>query len=268
MAISGHAGNSTLEGRDDALLARLAGFVEKTLVRYHRAQVRGVERVPGGGALYVGNHNSWTYTPDSLIFCAALYRRYGLDALPYGLAHSAPMNTPLMGGLLVRLGAVRASHHNAEALLERGRKVLVYPGGDVEAARPYRKRHHIVFDGRRGYVRLALRTGVPIVPVVAAGAHATTIVIDDLRWLARLLRVDTLLRVKVWPLTLSFPLGLTLGPPLFIPFPTRIIVEILDPVHFERVGEGAAADETYVTRCAEQVEQSMQRCLTRLAREL
>ncbi|MCA9671718.1 MAG: 1-acyl-sn-glycerol-3-phosphate acyltransferase [Myxococcales bacterium] len=258
-----------LDARDPQLIARMADLVSKTIVRYHRAEVRGVERVPAGGALYVGNHNSWAYTPDTVIFCDAVYRAHGVSAVPRGLAHSLPMKVPLLGPLLLRIGAVQANHGNAEALLARGDKVLVYPGGDVEAARPFRKRHQIDFDGRRGYVRLALRAKVPIVPVVAAGAHATTIVIDDLRWLASLLGVDKLFRLKVWPLTLSFPLGLTLGPlPLFIPFPTRILVELLEPITFERGGERAAADDAYVRACADRVEATMQSALTRLASEL
>lgn len=257
-----------LDGRDPQLIDRLADVVDNTVARYHRAEVRGVARVPAGGALYVGNHNSWAYTPDTLIFCSAVYRAHGLAAVPRGLAHSAPLKTPLLGALLVRIGAVQANHGNAEALLGRGDKVLVYPGGDVEAARPFRKRHQIVFDGRRGYIRLALRARVPLLPVVAAGAHATTIVIDDLRWLASLLRVDKLLRLKVWPLTLSFPFGLTVGPPLFIPFPARIIVELLEPICFSRGGERAAADDGYVAECAARVESTMQAALTRLAGEL
>jgi 1-acyl-sn-glycerol-3-phosphate acyltransferase len=143
---------------------------------------------------------------------------------------------------------------------------MVYPGGDLDAMRPFRHRNRIVFGGRRGYMRLALREGVPIVPVVAAGSHATFIIIDDLRWLARLLRADRCLRIKVWPLTLSIPWGLTLGPLFFyIPFPVRIRVEVLTPMRFARAGEEAASDEAYVGACAAEVEGAMQAALDRLS---
>jgi 1-acyl-sn-glycerol-3-phosphate acyltransferase len=167
------------------------------------------------------------------------------------------------------LGAVRASHDNGEKLLQRGEKVLVYPGGDEDALRPYRRRNEVVFGGRQGYIRLALRTGVPIIPVVAAGAHATFYVIDDLRWLAKLIGANRWGRFKVWPLTLSIPWGLTLGPLLpHIPWPTKILIEILEPFHFERTGPEAAADEAWVSECSRRVESTMQSTLYRLAAEI
>ncbi|MBI4954380.1 MAG: acyltransferase family protein [Myxococcales bacterium] len=258
----------SLENRDEGLIAAAVGFVEQTLGRYHRAEVRGVERIPPGAALYVGNHNSYTYTPDTYLFAAAAYRKHGIEAVPFGLAHEVIFSFPVVNQFLAPLGAVRASHQNGERLLGSGRKVLVYPGGDLDALRPYRHRNRIVFGGRRGYVRLALRAGVPIVPVVAAGAHATLLVLDDLRPLARAIGAERYLRTKVWPLSLSFPWGLTLGPPPpWLPYPARILMEVLPPVRFERTGPAAAADEAWVARCADAVERAMQAALTRLAIE-
>jgi 1-acyl-sn-glycerol-3-phosphate acyltransferase len=258
----------SLENRDPALIERLAGWVDAIGQLYFRARVRGLERIPPGAALYVGNHNAGMMTPDSFLFGAAVLRAHGVDAVPYGLAHEVGLSLPFIHQLVVRLGAVRASHDNARRLFARGRKVLVYPGGDFEAMRPFRDRNRIVFGGRRGYIRLALRHGVPIVPVVTAGAHSTFIVLDDGRWLARAIGADRLFRVKVWPLTLSLPWGLTMGPGLvYLPWPTRILIEALDPIHFERSGEEAARDDAYVRECAERVESTMQRALDRLVRE-
>ena len=259
----------SFDNRDERVIEWLARVVERTLVPYHRAEVAGVERIPSGGALYVANHNSYTYTPDTYIFALSALRAHGIDAVPYGLAHEVIYSLPPVNQVLAPLGAVRASHRNGERLLRAGKKVLVYPGGDVDALRPFRDRHRLVFGGRKGYVRLALRSGVPIVPVVTAGAHGTFVVLDDLRWLARAIGADRLLRVKVWPLTLSFPWGLTLGPPPpWIPFPAKILIEVLDPVVFDRSGADAADDEAYVARCASLVEEPMQAALSRLARRL
>jgi 1-acyl-sn-glycerol-3-phosphate acyltransferase len=213
----------------------------------------------------VGNHNAAVMTPDSFLLAAALYRRSGLRDLPFGLGHEVAICLPGVHQLIVPLGAVRASHDNAARLFARGHKVLVYPGGDYDSMRPFRHRNRIVFGGRRGYIRLALRCGVPIVPVVAAGAHSTFIVLDDMRWFARWSGLGRLFRVEVWPLALSIPWGLTWTPLLFfVPFPSRIRVEVLDPIRFDRTGPGAAADETYVAACACRVEQTMQHCLDRL----
>jgi 1-acyl-sn-glycerol-3-phosphate acyltransferase len=207
-------------------------------------------------------------TPDSFIFGSAVYGEHGIDAVPYGLGHEVAISLPVIHQIIVPLGAVRASHENAHRLFARDAKVIVYPGGDVDAMRPYRHRNRIVFGGRRGYIRLALREGVPIIPVVAAGAHSTMVIIDDLRWLAKLTRMDKLLRLDAFPLVLSIPWGVTLGPPVaYIPYPTRILIEVLEPIRFERRGTEAASDEPYVRQCAQRVESTMQEALDRLAAE-
>ena len=75
-------------------------------------------------------------------------------------------------------------------------------------------------------------------------------------------------RVKSWPVTLSVPWGLTpFPPPVYLPLPTRIRMEILDPIRFDRSGEDAASDDNYVSECAARVEGLMQATLDRLAGE-
>lgn len=257
----------SLENRDPRVIDRLVRWVRRPLFSYFRAEVRGVERVPPGAALYVGNHSSGMLVFDSFIFGAAVYEAHGIDAVPYGLGHEVAIQLPLVHQLIVPLGAVRASHENARRLFARGRKVIVYPGGDLDAMRRFRDRDRIMFGGRRGYMRLALREGVPVVPVIAAGSQETLVILDRRNWLAPL-GLDRLLRVKVWPTTLSLPWGLTPGvPPVYIPYPARILVEILPTVRFDRTGPDAADDEAYVGACAERLERTMQQALTRLARE-
>jgi 1-acyl-sn-glycerol-3-phosphate acyltransferase len=263
-----HLDLDDLEQRDPERVRLLVALTDRVLKPYFRAEVRGLERIPEGPGLYVGNHNAGLLTPDTFLFGAAVYHARGLVDVPYGLGHEVALALPGINQLVVPLGGVRASHRNAHRLFAAGRKVLVYPGGDVEAMRPYRHRDRVVFDGRTGYLKLALREAVPIVPVVAAGAHATFRILDDGRWLARWLRADCLLRIKVWPLTLCLPWGLVVGPGLFyLPWPTKILVEVLEPLRFERTGDAAAADEGYVRACADRVEGAMQAALTRLARE-
>jgi len=262
------ATDNDLELRDPARVESFARWVERFVARYHRAEVRGTERVPPGAALLVGNHNAGAWSADMFLLGTALYRAHGLEGTPYGLAHEVVLGLPGARQLLIPLGALRASHETARRVFDAGRRVLVYPGGDLEAMRPYRDRDRIVFGGRKGYVRLALRSGVPVVPVVAAGAHETFIVIDDLRWLARALHAERWLRVGVWPLTLCLPWGLTLGPMIpYVALPTRILIEFLEPIRFSRSGAEAAGDQAYVDECDRQVRETMQRALTRLAEE-
>jgi 1-acyl-sn-glycerol-3-phosphate acyltransferase len=146
--------------------------------------------------------------------------------------------------------------------------VLVYRGGDVETFRPFRDRNRIVFGAHRGYVQLAIEAGVPILPVVSAGAHATLVVLDDGVRVSHWLGLDRWLRVKVFPTVLSIPWGLTVGlPPPYVPYPTRIYMEFLPPIAFDRSGLEAAHDHAYVERCHEQAVGAMQSALTRLAAE-
>lgn len=257
-----------LDLRDPAWIARFVELAEPALRAWFRPVVRGLERIPPGGALYVGNHNGGLLSADTFVFGAAAFRAHGVDAVPYGLGHEVAISAPVLNEVLVPLGAVRASHANGEALLASGKKVLVYPGGDLDSMRPFRHRDRIVFGPRRGYVRLALRTGAPIVPVVAAGAHGTSIVLDDGRWLAKALRLDRLLRLEVWPITLSVPWGLVVGiTPPYVPLPTRIFLEVMEPIRFERTGPEAAEDAEYVEACHRRVHGAMQQTLLRLAAE-
>lgn len=257
-----------LDNRDPVWVDRFARWVVPPAARYFRADVRGLDRVPPGPALYVGNHSGGFLSPDTWIFFAAAYRELGIDAVPHGLAHEVALEFPGVHQVLSRLGAVRASPDNARRLFESGKKALVYPGGDLDAFRPSSLRDQVVFGPRRGYVRLALREGVPIVPVVAAGSHDTFRVLTDGKALAKMLGVRRLLRTDVLPIVLSLPWGLTIGAPLlYIPLRTRILIEALEPMRFDRTGEEAASDAAYVEVCHERVLGTMQAALDRLAKE-
>lgn len=255
-----------LGDRDEAFMERLLRQAERWLLPWHDAQVRGVEHVPPGPVLYVGNHNGATYSGDTWILAVHLWHHGGLDALPHGLAHDLILKVPVLGDTLRRVGVVPAHPDAALALLRAGRKVMVYPGGDFEALRPWSERNVVKFSGRRGFVRTALLAGVPIVPVAAQGAHETLIVIDDLPGLARAIGAARFLRMKVWPLAFTVPWGFTLGPtPPYIPLPARMRIEILPPVRFDRMGPEAATDESYVSACASTIEDLIQAAVFRMA---
>jgi 1-acyl-sn-glycerol-3-phosphate acyltransferase len=254
-----------LDQRNDLLIEKLSPYVNFILRNYFRSSVHGIYRIPHGPGLFVGNHNAALLTPDSFIFATEVCEKKGVQEVPYGLGHEITISIPLIQQLLVPLGAVRASHDCAHQLFLQNKKVLVYPGGDYDVMRPFRHRNKIVFGGRKGYIRLALREKVPIIPVVTAGAHSVYIIIDDMRWLAKLLRLDRIFRMNVFPLTLSIPWGLTLGPLIFfIPYPSKISIEILEPVYFKHTGTDAANDKSYVNDCANRVEGLMQSALDRM----
>jgi 1-acyl-sn-glycerol-3-phosphate acyltransferase len=256
-----------LDQRDPERIDLVYRALHGVLERWFHAEVRGIDRLPPGAALIVGNHNALIMTPESFLFGFAVYRERGIDDVPYGLGHEKAIGWPVINQILVPMGAVRASHENAAALFARGRKVLVFPGSEFDAFRSWRDRDRIRFGGRLGYIRLALASGVPIVPMVAAGAQETLIVLTDGQRIARALRADRWLRVKAWPISLALPWGLMLAPGPFLPWPSRILIEVLPPIRFDRSGPEAVADAAYVARCAATVEGAMQEALTRLAAE-
>ncbi|MDQ3036776.1 MAG: acyltransferase family protein [Myxococcota bacterium] len=258
----------SIDNRDRRAIERTVAFLEPLLEKFFHPVVRGLERIPAGPGLYVANHNGGVLFPDAYVLGATIYRRCGMEDLPYVLAHDMAVRTPIANEMMVPLGGVRASPENAHKLFAANRKVLVFPGGDVEALRPYRDRDKIVFGERRGYVRLAIQEGVPIIPSVTAGAHSGLFVLDDGGRVARFLGIDRSMRVKVCPIVISVPWGLTIGfPPPYVPVPTRMFMEILEPIAFDRSGPEAANDREYVEQCHQRVVGAMQDALTRLARE-
>jgi 1-acyl-sn-glycerol-3-phosphate acyltransferase len=182
----------------------------------------------------------------------------------YALAHSLVTVYPFIGRYVARWGALQASPEIAERTLRAGASVLVYPGGDVEVHRPYRDRHRIVFDGRSGFIRLAQKTGVPLVPVVASGGHDTYLPLSDGRGLAQALKLDNIARLHVLPISLAIPWGLNLGD-LFghLPLPAKIRIELLEPIDVAARFPG----ERGIQRGYEYVTLRMQEALTGLAAE-
>ncbi len=258
---------NSLENRDPRVLERFADIAGPILWKWFRPRVRGLNNVPSGGGLYVCNHSGGFMTPDTWILAVALTRELGTDDVPYALAHQVVMEAPLTNQMLPAMGAIAANPENAHRVFAAGYKVLVYPGGDLDAFRSSRDRARIVFGPRRGYVRLALREGVPIIPVVSAGSHDVWWVVSDGRWLSRLLRTHRFLRTDVLPITVSVPWGLTVGAPPFLPLPVRVFIDVLEPIYFERSGPEASDDASYVEQCHEHVVGVMQLALEQLVRE-
>ena len=248
-----------LDNRNEELIARLAGWIERVALPYHRARVDGVDNVPAGPALIVGNHSGATLSIDSFILAHALYERFGVDTVPYGLAHDMAVDLPILNHVLCQLGAVRASHENARAVFEAGRKLIVYPGGDVEAMRPYWRRDEVDFAGRVGFARLAIRQQVPIVPVAAQGAHGTLIVLHDFKSIARRIGLTDRTRIGVFPVSFLLPYGLWFGPtPPYFPLPAKIRISVLPAM-------APPTDEDHAERFAFEVERAIQDEVWRLA---
>lgn len=191
--------------------------------RWFGLDVQGWERLPPPPVLLVSNHSGGTVIPDAWGFLTAWYDRFGTDRVLHPLAHEIILSNPRTGPLLARLGALKGDPKVAQqALAQSRRDVIVMPGGDVDTWRPYRHRYRVCFGGRKGYARLALAAQVPVVPIANAGAHETLIVLARGERLARWMRLPRLARARVFPVHLSLPYGLAVGPWPHIPLPTTL----------------------------------------------
>ncbi|HMV65854.1 MAG TPA: 1-acyl-sn-glycerol-3-phosphate acyltransferase [Myxococcota bacterium] len=218
-----------LDQLDPELLTALARPVLRACEAWYGLEVRGLDLVPDGPALIAGTHDSGMTFLEAIGWGAACHLARP-DEVWHGLAHDGIVDLPGLGSLLVSLGTLRATPGNAAAALALGRKVVVFPGGNVEAFRPWSRRDEVDLAGRTGWVRQAVQARAPIVPVVFHGGHAGFRVLADNRWLAKLLRADRLLRVDTWPLMLALPWGLWLGPNFHLPLPVKVVTSFLPPV--------------------------------------
>lgn len=249
-----------LDRRDVRTIRRLLPVFEAFNRAYLRLSRDGLEHVPAGPALLVGNHNGGIAGPDLTCTLATLWRVRGPDAPLYALAHDFAMRqlTPL-GALLQRFGAVRACPENARRVLAAGGQALVYPGGDLDAYRRSRDRDRVILGERTGFVRVAQAAGVPIVPVVAQGAHRSAWIFNDGRRIARALDLPRWGRLERFPLALALPWGLGVGPwTPYLPLPFPVRLRILPPI--------TAAPDDDPRDVREHVRARMQAALDDLAR--
>jgi 1-acyl-sn-glycerol-3-phosphate acyltransferase len=232
---------------------------------YFRAEVHGLSNIPAEGPiLLVGNHSGGTLIADTFVFAQAFYDHFGPLRRFHQLAHDLVFRIPGARASLSRYGTVPASPENMERALERDAALLVYPGGDHETYRPSWESDKIDFAGRHGFARLAIEHGCAIVPVVAIGGQETALFLGQGRDLARRLRLDRLLRVKVFPAQVAPPFGLTIMDlPGRVPLPAKIVVRVLPKIDLKkRLGKDANPDDAY-----ELVTDRMQDALTDLAEE-
>lgn len=250
-----------LAERDPVYVATVLPFLKLAMRGYFRSQVRGMDRVPDGGVLMVGNHSGGILAMDVPIIAVKFFETFGPDRPLYCLAHDA-LFTGVNGPIMRKFGFVPAHREVADEVLASGAVTIVFPGGDYDSFRPTLQANVIDFDGRTGYIRTALRAGVPIVPVVSIGGQEAQFHLTRGRWLGQHSPLRKVMRSDLFPLTVGFPFGLVPAG-LNIPLPTKIVTEVLDPIditaEFGPDPDIAEVDEVVRTR--------MQAALDELARE-
>lgn len=262
-----HSLTPGLDLRDPALLKRLQPVLD-ALLTYFDPVVEGFELLPAEGPyLVVGNHSGGVYMPDFWAFMQKWLRERGTESPIYSLGFDFTFSLPLIGDFARRTGSVPASHANAGALLDAGHPVIVYPGGDEDDYRPWSERHRVDLHGRTGFIRLALRHGVPVVPLVAHGSHDAIIVVTRGEGIARCLGLEKL-RINVMPIVAGPPWGLAPAQVPTWPLPAKVTARVCKPIEWSHLGPEAAEDPVVVQRCYEEVLGRMQANLDELVEEL
>lgn len=247
----------SLDRRDPKVIQSLMPLWEWQYHHYFRVQTSGWQNVPREGkALFVGSHNGGLAAPDMFMMMYDWFRRFGYERTVYGLMHPQVWRvSPPLAHLAERTGAIMAHPKMAIAALRQGASVLVYPGGAEDTFRPHNLRDTIYFAGRKGFIKLALRENVPIIPIISCGAHDTLIVLADIykqirqlheKWgMPWLFNIDPV----VFPIYLGLPWGIAFGPLPHLPFPVQIHTRVCPPIIFDRYGQDAASDREYVDAC-------------------
>src|SRR5688572_682306 len=155
---------------------------------WFRYRFRHEERIPASPVLFVGNH-SGIGIADVLCLLGAWMAIHDGRRRVVGMMHQAFISAPVIGPIARAFGAVPAHRETAKGAFQRGHDVVCFPGGDLDACRPFHEARRVVFGPRRGYIHLALDAGVPIVPVATIGSHHTYTLLPGGAWISRATRM-------------------------------------------------------------------------------
>lgn len=213
---------------------------------WFRFRFEGAERVPAGPCIFVGNHSGIGIADILCLFDAG--PRFFPGRRMCGMMHDLFVKAPLVGHVSRAMGAVRAEPAAARDAIARGRDVVVFPGGNLDACRPMNRARDVIFGSRRGYVKLALETRAVVVPIATRGSHYTYLLLP---WIGTVIgsrfRKSGLGRDEVVPIPIMLPVTIVIGAlfafhvlPIFwlqiaiacllLPNPVPIRMRVLEPI--------------------------------------
>ena len=236
---------------------------------WFRLEITGWERVPERPCLVVGVHSGGALTMDAWTLVNAWWTHFEGRRLLHGTAHDVLLASPGLGDYFRAVGVIAANRRSVSTALAQGEDVVVWPGGEVDAMRSWRKRDVATLGGRTGFVKQAIRSGVPILPVATVGGHDTVFVLSEGKWLANALDKVTglkkTLRGANLPIIAGFPFPVAVEVlPAHLPLPAKIRTELLDPIEVDD-DPGRADDDAYVQAVYDRVEATIQSGMDRLA---
>jgi 1-acyl-sn-glycerol-3-phosphate acyltransferase len=211
-------------GRSERTRTLVRAIYEPIYSKWFRAEWEGLEEIPAeGGALLVANH-AGAIPSDAPVIMHGIEKELGRPV--YGLADYFFRTVPVVGTLWARSGGVSARPANAYRLLkEQQQLALVFPEGTKGTSKSFTDRYQLRRFGRGGFVEIAMRAGVPVIPIAVVGAEEAMPVV------LRLPSVARALGLPYFPITANV---LAMGPlGVVTPFPAKFKLRVLPPVSFD-----------------------------------
>lgn len=235
-------------GMDPVYRARLRPLLEFLFSRWWRVRIEGIEHIPERGpGLLVGNHGG-VIPFDAAMVAHAVETRHPAKRRVRFMIEDWFAMLPFASPLVARTGAARAHRDNAERLLRRGHIVGVFPEGTKGSLKYYKDRYKVQRFGRGGSVRLALRTGAPVIPFAVTGSEEIYPVIAKVNWLARIVGMGEL----------PIPANLALGPLGILPLPSKWQIRFGEPIDMGRTDPSDADNDLLVNQLIEDLRRRVQ----------
>jgi 1-acyl-sn-glycerol-3-phosphate acyltransferase len=240
-------------GRSERIRSLARRLYDPMYRHWFRAEWEGLEKIPtDGGALLVANHAA-AIPSDAPVIMHGIETE--LQRPVYGLADHLFKSAPVVGTLWARGGGVVAHPDNAYRLLnEQQQLVLVFPEGSKGPGKTYNERYRLRRFGRGGFVEIAMRAGVPVVPIAVVGAEESMPIVANVAPVAKAMNLPYL------PITANM---LVFGPLLGLVtyFPAKFKLKVLDPVHFDVPADQPRYSKSKVMDESEKIRQQIQDAL-------
>jgi len=245
-------------GRSERMRALARKAYDPVYRRWFRVEWEGLEKIPAdGGALLVANHAA-AIPSDAPVIMHGIETE--LQRPVYGLADHLFKSLPVIGTLWSRGGGVAAHPDNAYRLLrEQGQLVLVFPEGSKGPGKNFTERYQLRRFGRGGFVEIAMRAGVPVIPIAVVGAEES---MPTLYNMGRLAKVAGLPYFPITANMLAFgPLGAVTY------FPAKFKLRVLDPVHFDVAADQPRYSKSRIMDESEAIRDKIQQALYDMLRK-
>ncbi len=245
-------------GRSERTRALARALYEPIYSKWFRTEWEGLEKIPTeGGALLVANH-AGAIPSDAPVIMHGIEKE--LERPVYGMADYFFRTVPVVGTLWARAGGVSARPANAYRLLREQRQLaLVFPEGTKGPSKSFTDRYQLRRFGRGGFIEIAMRAGVPVIPIAVVGSEETMPVVLRLPTLAKALGLP------YFPVTANL---LTLGPlGVVTPFPAKFKLRVLDPVRFDVPPDQERYSKSRIMEESEYVRAQLQEAVYEMLRD-